>query len=90
MNNFYLLALRNLWTRKTRTLLTLSGVAIGVAFVLAVSITNASMRRSVESFFQQAAGKADLAISDAERQSMQTGFRASVLRQVQAFPGVSY
>jgi hypothetical protein len=42
MNNFYLLALRNLWIRKTRTLLTLFGVALGVAFVLAVNISNTS------------------------------------------------
>lgn len=88
MSNLYLLALRNLWTRKTRTLLTLSGVAIGVAFVLAVSITNASTQQSLEAFFAQASGRASLTISNAGGASVQSGIRASVLREAQAFPGV--
>ncbi len=84
----YFLALRNLWARKTRTLLTLSGVAIGVAFVLAVNITNASTRQSLEAFFAQTSGRANLSISNAASLSVQTGIRASVLREAQAFPGV--
>ncbi len=63
MSNLYLLAFRNLWVRKSRTLLTLAGVALGVALVLAVSITNASTRQSFEDFFAQASGNASLTIS---------------------------
>src|SRR5512136_1295526 len=88
MNSFYLLAFRNLWQRKTRTLLTLFGIALGVAFVLAVSITNTSTRGSLEAFFAQASGRASLTISNAGGSSVQSGIRASVLREAQAFPGV--
>jgi putative ABC transport system permease protein len=88
MGNLYFLAFRNLWVRKSRTLLTLSGVALGVALVLAVSITNASAKKSFEDFFAQASGNANLTIADAASMSVQKGFRASLLRQVKSFPGV--
>ncbi len=88
MSNLYLLAFRNLWVRKTRTLLTLAGVALGVALVLAVSITNSSAKQSFESFFAQASGKADLTVADSASMSVQTGFRASLLREIKTFPGV--
>ncbi len=88
MSNLYFLAFRNLWVRKPRTVLTLSGVALGVALVLAVSITNASARQSFEAFFAQASGNADLVVSSAASISVQKGFRASVLREVQDLPGV--
>jgi len=88
MSNLYLLAFRNLWVRKSRTLFTLSGVALGVALVLAVSITNSSAKQSFESFFAQASGKADLTLADAASMSVQKGFRASLLREVKTFPGV--
>lgn len=88
MTNLYLLAFRNLWVRKSRTLLTLSGVALGVALVLAVSITNASTKQSFEDFFAQASGNASLTISDAASMTVQKGVRASLLREVKAFPGV--
>ncbi len=89
MSNLYLLAFRNLWVRKSRTLFTLSGVALGVALVLAVSITNASARQSFEAFFSQASGNADLAVTTASSISVQKGFRASLLREVQDSPGVA-
>lgn len=63
MGNLYRLALRNLWVRKARTLLTLSRVALGVAFVLAVGITNA--QRALGAFFPQTSGRANLTISNA-------------------------
>ena len=88
MGNLYLLAFRNLWVRKSRTVFTLSGVALGVALVLAVSITNASAKQSFESFFAQASGKADLTLADAASMTVQKGFRASLLREVKTFPGV--
>jgi len=88
MRNFYLLAFRDLWARKTRTLLTLFGVALGVAFVLAVSITNTSTQQSLEAFFAQTSGRASLTISNAGGPSVPSGIRASVLSEAQAFPGV--
>lgn len=88
MSHLYLLAFRNLWQRKARTLLTLSGVALGVAFVLAVSITNASTRHSLETFFAQSSGRASLTIVNAAGLGVQSGIRASVLREAQAVSGV--
>jgi putative ABC transport system permease protein len=88
MHNFYLLAFRNLWQRKTRTLLTFFGVALGVAFVLAVSITNTSTQQSLEAFFAQASGRASLTITNAGGSSVPSGIRASIQREAQAFPGV--
>jgi putative ABC transport system permease protein len=88
MSHLCFFAFRNLWVRKTRTLLTLFGVALGVSFVLAVSITNASTRGSLEAFFAQASGRAHLTISNAASASVQSGIRASLLREAQALPGV--
>jgi putative ABC transport system permease protein len=88
MSNLYLLAFRNLWVRKSRTVLTLAGVALGVALVLAVSITNTSAKKAFEDFFAQASGNASLTIADAASMSVQKGFRASLLRQVKSAPGV--
>jgi putative ABC transport system permease protein len=88
MGNLYLLAFRNLWVRKSRTFFTLSGVALGVALVLAVSILNASANKSFESFFAQASGNANLTIADAASMSAHKGFRASLLHEVRAFPNV--
>ena len=89
MSNFYLVAFRSLWARKTRTLLTLFGVALGVAFVLAVSITNTSTQGSLEALFAQTSGRANLTISNAASLSVQTGIRATVLREIRAFPVIA-
>lgn len=88
IGNLYLLAFRNLWVRKSRTLFTLSGAALGVALVLAVSITNTSAKQSFESFFAQASGNASLTIVDAASMSVQKGFRESLLHQVENWSGV--
>jgi putative ABC transport system permease protein len=89
MNHFYFLAFRNLWTRKARTLFTLSGIALGVALVLAVSITNTSAEQAFQDFFAQASGNASLTVSDAASMTVQKGMRASLLHEVKAFPGVA-
>jgi len=88
MGSLYFLAFRNLWVRKSRTLLTLSGVALGVALVLAVSITNASTKQSFEGFFAQASGAANLTVADAASMTVQKGMRASLLREAKTFPGI--
>ena len=45
LSSLYALALRNLWTRKTRTLLTALGIVLGVAVILAINIANSSAWR---------------------------------------------
>ncbi|MFB0537789.1 MAG: ABC transporter permease [Anaerolineae bacterium] len=86
MRRLSTLAFRNLWTRKARTLLTVVGIVLGVATIFAISITSASTARSLEDFFAQASGQADLSITSAAESS--TGFRQRLLRQVQGSPGV--
>lgn len=86
MRRLSTLAFRNLWTRKARTLLTVVGIVLGVATVFAISITSASTAKSLEDFFAQSSGQADLSITSAAESS--AGFRQRLLRQVQGFPGV--
>ncbi|MBM3143856.1 MAG: ABC transporter permease [Chloroflexi bacterium] len=58
----FFLALRNMRTRIGRTLLTLMGIVLGVAVVLAIQITNQSTLDSINQVFDRAAGQADLLV----------------------------
>jgi putative ABC transport system permease protein len=58
----FFLALRNMRTRLGRTLLTLMGIVLGVAVVLAVQITNDSTLASIRRVFDRAAGQANLLV----------------------------
>ena len=80
------LALRSLWSRKLRTLVTCFGVVLGVGIVLAFGITNATVESSLNTFFSQTAGDADLSVSSS---SQGRSFRERALHQVRDFPGVS-
>jgi len=86
MRRLSTLAFRNLWTRKARTVLTVAGIVLGVATIFAISITNASTAKSLEDFFAQSSGQADLSVTSAAESS--AGFRQRLLHQVQGFPGV--
>jgi ABC-type antimicrobial peptide transport system permease subunit len=79
------LALRNLWSRKLRTLVTGLGIVLGVATVLAFGITNATVENSLNDFFSQTAGDADLSITSSDRDQT---FRQRALCQAEDFPGV--
>lgn len=80
------LALRNLFARKLRTLLTLGGIVLGVAVVLAINITNDSTLDSVRTVFNEASGRANLVITDSS--AVPEDFAPGVLRQVERTPGV--
>jgi len=56
------MALRNLWRRKTRTALTLLGIAMGVAAVVALSVFAEGMASGMERVF--AGSTADLTVSE--------------------------
>jgi ABC-type antimicrobial peptide transport system permease subunit len=86
MTRFSALALRNLWARKLRTLVTGFGIVLGVTTVLAIGITNATVEESLNDFFSQVSGDADLTVKDAGEQS----FRDRTLAQVRAMPGVLF
>ncbi len=80
------LALRNLWSRKLRTLITGFGIVLGVATVLAFGVTNATVENSLNDFFSQTSGDADLTISSSDRGQT---FRERAMRRVANFPGVT-
>ncbi|MCS6863377.1 MAG: hypothetical protein NZT92_23975, partial [Abditibacteriales bacterium] len=54
------LALRSMLMRRARTALTATGIALGVAVVLAVNVTNATLLSSLNAAFDEAGGRADL------------------------------
>jgi putative ABC transport system permease protein len=83
MKRFPALAFRNLWSRKLRTLLTGFGIVLGVATVLAFGVTNATVEKSLNDFFSQAAGEADLTILSAE---LKQTFRERAIDRAAAFP----
>jgi putative ABC transport system permease protein len=86
LQSFLGLAPRNLGTRPVRTLLTAVGIVLGVAVVLAISITNASTLRSIRRIFDEAAGRADLVVTS--RSMIGDPFDASALARVRRLEGV--
>lgn len=78
---------KNLWRRKTRTILTLLGIAVGVAAVLAFSAFGEGMASGFEKTFTTA--EADLIV--AQKDSMMlllSNVDNSVGRDLQSMPGV--
>jgi putative ABC transport system permease protein len=63
------LALRNIRTRPGRTLLTLLGIVLGVAVVLAIQVTNQSTLESLRQIFDRSAGQANLVVIPARNTS---------------------
>jgi putative ABC transport system permease protein len=80
---------RNLVTRKARTLLTTLGIALGVAAVVATGVVRESATRSVADMFDHAAGRADLAVTNAMAGiTGGAGFDAVALEHVRMVEGV--
>ncbi|MFQ5400035.1 MAG: ABC transporter permease [Anaerolineae bacterium] len=65
LNSLLILVLRNLSTRWVRTLLTVLGIVVGVAAMVAVNATNSSTIRSINRFFDEASGRSDLLVESA-------------------------
>ncbi|MFL7890711.1 MAG: ABC transporter permease [Anaerolineales bacterium] len=80
-------SLRSLRTRPTRMLLSTFGIVLGVATILAISITNQTALQSVKRLFSDTAGKANLEIVNAGSDS--SLLSEKILRQVQENPQVS-
>jgi putative ABC transport system permease protein len=83
----FTLAWRNMRTRLWRTTLTLIGIVLGVAVVLAIQITNDSTLASLRQVFDQAAGQANLLVvaqnSQASGATTQVSMNADLLGQVE-------
>jgi putative ABC transport system permease protein len=75
-----LLALRSLWTRPSRTLLTLFAIILGVAVILAISTTNLSTLDAITTLFSEASGRAHLVVTSQE--VGERGFPEVALRRV--------
>ena len=86
MNQFWMLAFRNLWARKMRTLITASGIALGIAAMLAVSVMAASTAQSLKNFFAQSSGRANLAVTESSNTG--EGLAGRTLLRVNEFEGV--
>jgi putative ABC transport system permease protein len=80
------LAFRNMWSRKSRTLLTVTGIVLGVAVVLAIAITNESTLASIRRIFDEASGRAHLVVTS--NSVVGDPFEGSALPQVGRVPGV--
>ena len=79
------LALRNLHSRPGRTCLTLLGITLGVAAVLATSITNRNATNTLASMFESTVGNAELEIIP---KAEKTSLTEMTLNSVKNFPGV--
>jgi putative ABC transport system permease protein len=82
------LALRNIRTRPGRTLLTLLGIVLGVAVVLAIQITNQSTLASLRQIFDRAAGGASLVVIPSSSYS-RAGLNVDLLTVLEGEPGVT-
>jgi putative ABC transport system permease protein len=81
-----LLAFRSLWTRPSRTLLTLFAIVLGVAVILAISITNLSTLDAIMTLFSEASGKAHLVVTSQD--AGERGFPEVALRRILTVPNV--
>ncbi|PWH16405.1 MAG: hypothetical protein DDG58_09600 [Ardenticatenia bacterium] len=86
LSSFHALALRNLSSRPVRTSLTALGIMLGVAVVLAVSIINDGTLASIHHIFDEAAGRADLMITNSG--VIGEPFTDEILSRIRRLPGV--
>ncbi len=86
MRLYRLLAVRSLKLRPLRVLLSAFGIVLGVAGMLAISITNQTALESITRLFENTSGRADLSVIPANSGD---GLPEQVLRNTSAYPGVS-
>ncbi len=80
------LPLRSLRSRPSRTLLTTFGIVLGVAVILAISITNQSTLDSINQLFGEASGKANLVVTSAA--TSEKGIREDLVSRTLSVTGV--
>lgn len=79
------ISLKHVRHQKARTLITVFGISLGVATMVAIDIVNSSVLRSFEDSINHITGRAVLQVTDAE-----SGFPEAMLERVQKVPGVEY
>ncbi|MFL5321097.1 MAG: ABC transporter permease [Myxococcaceae bacterium] len=80
-----LISARHLFEAKLRTILTILGVAVGVATMVGVTAINRSVLAAFRSTIDTIAGKADLTVS-----ASLAGFDDELVDKVKALPGVAH
>jgi len=78
-------SLKHIRLQKTRTIMALFGIALGVASMTSIDIVNTSVIRSLEDSINRITGRAVLQITGAE-----SGFPETLLERVQNIAGVEY
>jgi putative ABC transport system permease protein len=79
------ISIKHVRLQKTRAIIALFGIALGVASMTSIDIVNSSVVRSLEDSINRVTGRAVLQITGAE-----SGFPESMLERVQKIPGVEY
>src|SRR4051812_32758748 len=80
-----LISLRHLFRSPLRTVLTILGVAVGVATMVGIKAINQSVMDAFRSTIDTIAGKADLTIAGTN-----AGFNDELLEKVKQLPGVTH
>ena len=86
MQHLSTLAFRNLRVRLIRTSLTVAGIVLGVAVILAIAVTNRSIYSGLEALFADVAGNADLTVRAASEND--EGFDQQILERIREVEGV--
>jgi putative ABC transport system permease protein len=81
-----LLNLRSMRVRSTRYLLSMFGIVLGVAVILAITVTNQAALASIVKLFANTSGRSNLVITSANMDG--TGFPDRILRLVSDHPGI--
>lgn len=81
---YFLISLRNLKKRKLRTFLTLVGVVLGVAVILAVNASGQSTVQSYERLINTVSGKSELEVVT----SSPSGFDEKILKKIEKVAAV--
>ncbi len=84
MRSLASLAWRNLASRRVRTVLTIIGVALGVAVLFAMQLTNATLDAAVDATVRDLVGRADLRV----RAFSDAGLSPASVEAIRATPGV--
>lgn len=83
---FFVVSLRSLRLHTGRTLLSMLGIVLGVASILAIGITNQAALQAVTQLFQDTSGKASLSVISAEGNSQ--GLPDSLLTRLVNIQGI--
>src|SRR5688572_26274810 len=84
MRNFGSLALRQVRSRRARSLLTAAGIVLGVGMILGVLLLSATINRTFTDLYDSVYGRADLIVSGGGEDSLP----AEAFRTVAQEPGV--